>query len=143
MRLAAQRHDCAYRTNTHLLDGLRGFRWRHVFIDQFHLVGKLLAVFRPLNGVDRSTQYLDAVLLEHAAATQSDAAVEARLTAECQQDAVRALAFYHLQMKHSFIEYMLLDIKHCRYRLNMTIKIDYFHCLKVAVFSQKACYFFR
>ena len=111
MRLAAQRHDCAYRTNTHLLDGLRGFRWRHVFIDQFHLVGKLLAVFRPLNGVDRSTQYLDAVLLEHAAATQSDAAVEARLTAECQQDAVRALAFYHLDQKYSVIEYNVAGYK--------------------------------
>ena len=62
---------------------------RNLEADRTQVAREEGAVFRPLDGRDRAPKHPDAVPPQDALAVQSQAAVERRLTAERQQDAVR------------------------------------------------------
>ena len=77
-------------------DGRHGFAFDRLDIDLVELVHELLAVFGVDNCLHGRSQDLHAVFFEHAALVEFDAAVQRRLAAECEQDALRPLPGDHL-----------------------------------------------
>lgn len=69
-----------------------------MFIDFLHFLHKDLPVLRHLDGGNRSPQNLDFVLLQNTQLGQLHATIQRCLTAKRQQNAVRALIFYHLEI---------------------------------------------
>ena len=78
---------------------LHGLRHRSLHVDFIQFLYKEVAVLGNHDGLDRCAEHLHAVFLEHAVEIELCAAVEGRLAAKREQDAVGALFLYHLLYK--------------------------------------------
>ena len=82
----------------YLFHGIGCFARSHRFRYLVQLLCKLLPVLCHLNGGDRSSQDPHVVLPQSATLLQLHTAVEGSLTAKREEDTVRALALYHLNV---------------------------------------------